>query len=104
MHLPATAAEEAVAAELAGLSETGPAGTRPDGLGSAYAAALPGARGAVLTRLWRAFAYEPLPWITHRERGSGSLALRLASGSRLEGPLPDPYATTFCAARASAPP
>ncbi|MFZ3495171.1 IucA/IucC family protein [Streptomyces sp. 5.8] len=119
MHLPATAAEEAVAAELARLSETGhageagpaapagtagPAGTRPGRLGSAYGAALPGARAAVLTRLWRAFAFEPLPWITHRERGSGSLALRLASGSRLEGPLPDPYATTFSAARASAPP
>ncbi|MFF1415818.1 IucA/IucC family protein [Streptomyces sp. NPDC058289] len=110
MHLPATAAEETVAAELAGLSETapagpvGPIGARPDGLGSAYAAALPGARGAVLTRLWRAFAFEPLPWITHRERGSGVLALRLASGSRLEGPLPDPYATTFSAVRASAPP
>ncbi|MCJ0869366.1 IucA/IucC family protein [Streptomyces sp. AP-93] len=103
MHLPATAAEEAVAAELAGLSETGPAGPRT-GLRAAYAAALPGARGAVLTRLWRAFAFEPLPWITHRERGSGSLALRLASGSRLEGPVPDPYATTFSAARASAPP
>ncbi|MER5758210.1 IucA/IucC family protein [Streptomyces sp. NPDC002082] len=119
MHLPATAAEEAVAAELAGLSEIaaagpvgpvgplrtlGPVGARPDGLGSAYAAALPGARAAVLTRLWRAFAFEPLPWITHRERGSGALALRLASGSRLEGPHPDPYATTFSAARASAPP
>lgn len=116
MHLPATAAEETVAAELAALSETGPAGLAgpagpagstgpaPGSLGSAYAAALPGARGAVLTRLWRALAFEPLPWITHRERGSGSLALRLASGSRLEGPLPDPYATTFSAARASAPP
>ncbi|MCP3753333.1 IucA/IucC family protein [Streptomyces sp. TBY4] len=118
MHLPATAAEEAVAAELAGLSERGPAGpygsggsgapagpprARP-GLEAAYAAALPGARAAVLTRLWRAFSYEPLPWITRRERGSGALALRLASGSLLEGPLPDPYATTFSAARASAPP
>lgn len=110
MHLPATAAEEAVAAELAGLSETapigpaGPAGTRPGSFGSAYAAALPGARAAVLTRLWRAFAFEPLTWVTHRERGSGALVLRLASGSRLEGPLPDPYATTFSAVRASAPP
>ncbi|WP_407835566.1 IucA/IucC family protein [Streptomyces sp. DSM 116496] len=113
MHLPATAAEEAVAAELAGLAEiapTGPigpvspVGARPDGLGSAYAAALPGARAAVLTRLWRAFACEPLPWITHRERSSGALALRIASGSRLEGPHPDPYATTFSAVRASAPP
>ncbi|MFF3209255.1 IucA/IucC family protein [Streptomyces sp. NPDC002886] len=109
MHLPAPAAEEAVAAELAATAETapagptGPPGARP-GLGAAYAAALPGARAAVLTRLWRAFAFEPLPWITHRERGSGTLVLRLASGSRLEGPLPDPYATTFSAVRTSAPP
>lgn len=80
-----------------------PGGVR-SGLGGAYADALPGARAAVLTRLWRAFAFEPLPWITHRERGSGGLALRLASGARLEGPLPDPYATTFSAGRATAPP
>ncbi|MCY0929911.1 IucA/IucC family siderophore biosynthesis protein [Streptomyces sp. H27-H1] len=133
MYLPATTAEEAVAAELAGLSETAPAGvarpaapigpTRPAGptgpagpagpaspagdrpsLGPAYAAALPGARAAVLTRLWRAFAFEPLPWITRRERGSGVLALRLASGARLEGPLPDPYATTHSATLSTAPP
>ncbi|MGW1772664.1 IucA/IucC family protein [Streptomyces sp. NPDC002104] len=117
MHLPAPAAEEAVAAELAGTAETapgagpasptgpptGPPGARP-GLAAAYAAALPGARAAVLTRLWRALAFEPLPWITHRERGSGTLVLRLASGSRLEGPLPDAYATTYSAVRASAPP
>ncbi|WP_327302580.1 IucA/IucC family siderophore biosynthesis protein [Streptomyces sp. NBC_01298] len=109
MHLPAPAAEEAVAAALAATAETAPAGppgtpgARP-GLGAAYAAALPGARAAVLTRLWRAFAFEPLPWITHRERGSGALVLRLASGSRLEGPLPDPYATTFSAVRTSARP
>ncbi|MBT2405104.1 IucA/IucC family protein [Streptomyces sp. ISL-86] len=70
----------------------GPAGART-ALGPAYAAALPGARAAVLTRLWRALAHEPLPWVTGRERGSGSLALRLAGGGRLEGPLPDPYAT-----------
>ncbi|MFD9301400.1 IucA/IucC family protein [Streptomyces sp. NPDC060048] len=87
MNLPATPAEEAVAAELAARATTRP------GLGAAYAAALPGARAAVLTRLWRALACEPLPWIAHRERGSGSLALRLASGARLEGPAADPYAT-----------
>lgn len=87
MHLPDTPAEEAVAAELAA-----PAGIRP-ALGPAYAAALPGARAAVLTRLWRALACEPLPWVEHRERGSSGLALRLASGARLEGPVPDPYAT-----------
>ncbi|MEW2164511.1 IucA/IucC family protein [Streptomyces sp. NPDC007084] len=40
-------------------------GVRPD-LAAPYAAALPGARAAVLTRLWRALAYEPLPWITGR--------------------------------------
>ncbi|MCX4529781.1 MULTISPECIES: IucA/IucC family protein [unclassified Streptomyces] len=83
-HVPASPAEEAVAAALAGV--------RP-GLGSAYDAALPGARAAVLTRLWRALAFEPLPWVAGRERGSGALALRLAGGGRLEGPLADPYAT-----------
>lgn len=98
MHLPATPAEEAVAAGL-----DRPYAVRP-GLGSAYAAALPGARAAVLTRLWRGLSFEPLPWITRRERGSGTLTLRLASGSRLEGPLADPYATTYSAACASAPP
>ncbi|MFC9292778.1 IucA/IucC family protein [Streptomyces sp. NPDC057011] len=84
MHLPASPAEEAVSAELAGI--------RP-ALGSPYDAALPGARAAVLTRLWRALAFEPLPWVAGRERGPGGLVLRLAGGGRLEGPLPDPYAT-----------
>ncbi|MFG2874836.1 IucA/IucC family protein [Streptomyces sp. NPDC048337] len=84
MHLPASPAEEAVAAELAGV--------RP-ALGSSYEAALPGARAAVLTRLWRALAFEPLPWVVGRERGPGGLVLRLAGGGRLEGPPPDPYAT-----------
>ncbi|MGW6685234.1 IucA/IucC family protein [Streptomyces sp. NPDC054961] len=92
MHLPRTPAEESVAAELAA-----PAGIRP-ALGPAYAAALPGARAAVLTRLWRALACEPLPWVESVERGSSGLALRLASGARLEGPLPDPYATAPYAA------
>ncbi|MGW7457172.1 IucA/IucC family protein [Streptomyces sp. NPDC054797] len=84
MHFPATPAEDAVAAELAGV--------RP-ALGPAYAAALDGARAAVLTRLWRALAFEPLEWIVDRERGPGGLVLRLAGGARLEGPPPDPYAT-----------
>ncbi|MFF8268664.1 IucA/IucC family protein [Streptomyces sp. NPDC016562] len=84
MHFPATPAEDAVAAELAGV--------RPH-LGPAYAAALDGARAAVLTRLWRALAFEPLEWIVGRERGPGGLVLRLAGGARLEGPPPDPYAT-----------
>ncbi|MEU3059478.1 IucA/IucC family siderophore biosynthesis protein [Streptomyces subrutilus] len=84
MYVPASPAEEAVAAELATV--------RP-ALAAAYADALAGARAAVLTRLWRALAHEPLPWVTARERGPGSLTVRLAGGARLEGPLPDPYAT-----------
>lgn len=83
MHRPPTAEAE-VAAELAAL--------RP-ALGPRYAAELPGARAAVLTRLWRALAHEPLPWITGRAPGRGRLALRLADGRLLEGPLPDPFAT-----------
>lgn len=84
MNLPASPAEEAVSAELA---EARPA------LGPAYGRALDGARAAVLTRLWRALAFEPLPWVERRERGPGGLVLRLSGGRRLEGPLPDPYAT-----------
>lgn len=84
MHFPPSPAEEAIAAELAGV--------RPS-LGPAYTAALSGARAAVLTRLWRALAFEPLEWVVGRERGRNGLALRLAGGGRLEGPLPDPYAT-----------
>ncbi|MFC8780702.1 IucA/IucC family protein [Streptomyces nigra] len=77
-------AEAEIAAELA---EVRPA------LVPAYTAALPGARAAVLTRLWRAPAYEPLTWVTGRERGPDGLTLRLADGRRLHGPRPDPYAT-----------
>ncbi|MFF3334812.1 IucA/IucC family protein [Streptomyces sp. NPDC002888] len=84
MH-PAPAAEAEVAAELAAV--------RPD-LGARYAAVLPGARAAVLTRLWRALAHEPLPWVTGRERGRDGLTLRLADGRRLHGPHADPYATS----------
>ncbi|MFH8281356.1 IucA/IucC family protein [Streptomyces antibioticus] len=85
MHRPPTAAEAEVAAELAVV--------RPD-LGPRFTAALPGARAAVLTRLWRALAHEPLPWIAGRERGAEGLTLRLRDGRRLHGPLSDPYATT----------
>ncbi|MER6449265.1 iron transporter [Streptomyces venezuelae] len=84
MHLPPSPAEEAVAAELAGV--------RPS-LGPSYGAALDGARAAVLTRLWRALAFEPLPWVVGRAYAPGGLALLLAGGARLEGPPPDPYAT-----------
>ncbi|MFF4543963.1 IucA/IucC family protein [Streptomyces sp. NPDC001435] len=84
MHRPPTA-EARVAAELAEI--------RPS-LVPRYAAELPGARAAVLTRLWRALAHEPLPWITRRVRGPRGLALWLCDGRALHGPLADPYATT----------
>lgn len=83
MHRPLSAEAE-VAAELAEV--------RP-GLAPRYAAELPGARAAVLTRLWRALAHEPLPWIARRERGREGLTLRLSDGRRLHGPHADPYAT-----------
>ncbi|MFE0581911.1 IucA/IucC family protein [Streptomyces sp. NPDC058866] len=84
MPFPSSAAEEAVAAELAAV--------RP-ALVPAYAASLGGARAAVLTRLWRALAFEPLPWIAGRKGAPDGLTLLLAGGGRLEGPPPDPYAT-----------
>ncbi|MFI6012242.1 IucA/IucC family protein [Streptomyces sp. NPDC051243] len=83
MHRPPSAEAE-VAAELAD--------ARPE-LASRYAAELPGARAAVLTRLWRALAYEPLPWVTLRERRRDGLTLRLSDGRRLHGPHADPFAT-----------
>ncbi|MGW6014151.1 IucA/IucC family protein [Streptomyces sp. NPDC055210] len=86
VHPPRTPAETetALAAELRTV--------RPDLL-SPYAAELPGARSAVLTRLWRGLALEPLPWVTHREAGHDGPTLRLADGRRLHGPRPDAYAT-----------
>ncbi|MFE7170464.1 IucA/IucC family protein [Streptomyces sp. NPDC057616] len=83
MHRPHPAEAE-VADELAEV--------RPDLL-SRYAAELPGARAAVLTRLWRALAHEPLPWVAGRERDREGLTLRLTDGRRLHGPPADPYAT-----------
>jgi hypothetical protein len=82
---PSPTVESEVAAELAVV--------RP-GLLPRYAAELPGARAAVLTRLWRALAHEPLPWITGRTTGAHGLALRLADGRTLHGPHADPYATS----------
>ncbi|MFF8726178.1 IucA/IucC family protein [Streptomyces sp. NPDC015171] len=84
MHRPPTAEAE-IAEELAVV--------RP-ALLPRYAAELPGARAAVLTRLWRALAHEPLPWLTGRLPGAYSLALRLADGRTLYGPPADPYATS----------
>ncbi|TXS48493.1 IucA/IucC family siderophore biosynthesis protein [Streptomyces sp. uw30] len=83
MHRPPSAESE-VAAELADV--------RP-GLVSRHAAELPGARAAVLSRLWRALVYEPLPWVAGRERDGEGLTLRLSDGRRLHGPHADPYAT-----------
>ncbi|MFD9394207.1 IucA/IucC family protein [Streptomyces sp. NPDC060000] len=83
MHPPPTAEAE-LATELAAV--------RP-ALGPRFAAALPGARAAVLTRLWRALVHEPLPWIARREESGGGSLLRLRDGRRLHGPRADPYAT-----------
>jgi hypothetical protein len=83
VHRPPTAEAE-VADELAVV--------RP-GLVPRYAAELPGARAAVLTRLWRALTHEPFPWVTGRASGPDGLTLRLSDGRRLHGPHPDPYAT-----------
>ncbi|MEU8358583.1 IucA/IucC family protein [Nonomuraea sp. NPDC048882] len=59
---------------------------RPD-LSAAYADALPGARAAVLGRLWRGLLYEPLPGLTAR----GPSIVLLADGRRLTGPERRPY-------------
>ncbi|MFH8448543.1 IucA/IucC family protein [Streptomyces fungicidicus] len=83
MHRPPTAEAE-IADELAVV--------RP-GLVPRYAGELPGARAAVLTRLWRGLAHEPLPWVARREEGREGLTLWLADGRRLRGPHADPYAT-----------
>ncbi|WP_324786900.1 IucA/IucC family protein [Streptomyces sp. H51] len=83
MHRPHPV-EVRVAGELAAV--------RP-GLLPRYEAELPGARAAVLTRLWRALCHEPLPWITGRAPDGEGLTLRLRDGRRLHGPPADPYAT-----------
>ncbi|OUD00788.1 IucA/IucC family protein [Streptomyces swartbergensis] len=83
MHRSPTAEAE-VADELAVV--------RP-GLLPRYEAELPGARAAVLSRLWRGLAHDPLPWVTRGEQGGDGLTLYLSDGRRLHGPRPDPYAT-----------
>ena len=83
MHRPPSAETE-VADELSVV--------RP-GLLPRYEAELPGARAAVLSRLWRGLAHDPLPWVTRAERDRDGLTLSLSDGRRLYGPRPDPYAT-----------
>ncbi|MEU8535127.1 IucA/IucC family protein [Streptomyces parvulus] len=83
MHRPSSTEAE-VADELAAV--------RP-ALSGRFDAERPGARAAVLTRLWRALAHEPLPWIAGRESAGDGLVLRLADGRRLAGPAADPYRT-----------
>ncbi|MFJ4554847.1 IucA/IucC family protein [Streptomyces massasporeus] len=83
MHRPPTAETE-IADELSVV--------RP-GLLARYEAELPGARAAVLSRLWRGLAHDPLPWVARREQGGDGLTLFLRDGRRLHGPRPDPYAT-----------
>ncbi|MEV3968510.1 IucA/IucC family siderophore biosynthesis protein [Streptomyces sp. NPDC050698] len=83
MHRPPTAETE-VADELSVV--------RP-GLLARYEAELPGARAAVLSRLWRGLAHDPLPWVTRREPDGDGLTLSLSDGRRLHGPRPDPYTT-----------
>ncbi|MGW1072091.1 IucA/IucC family protein [Streptomyces sp. NPDC002537] len=65
---------------------------RPE-LTVAYRSALPGARAAILARLWRGLVHEPLPWIAGRTAGDGGPVLRLADGRRLHGPPSDPWTT-----------
>jgi DNA polymerase-3 subunit chi len=82
--VPRTAAERTLAGQLFAV--------RP-GLLTAYEAALPGARAAVLTRLWRGLVHEPLPWVVRRETVCDGVALHLADGRRLHGPPSDPWGT-----------
>ncbi|MER6157730.1 IucA/IucC family protein [Streptomyces sp. NPDC001868] len=78
-------AEAALGAELGAV--------RPD-LTLPYTTALPGARAAVLSRLWRGLVHEPLPWVVRRDSAGGDgVTLHLADGRRLHGPAVDPYGT-----------
>lgn len=59
---------------------------RPD-LSARYARALPGARAAVLARLWRGLLYEPLPGLT----APGPARVLLAAGREVTGRERRPY-------------
>ncbi|UUU29863.1 IucA/IucC family siderophore biosynthesis protein [Streptomyces sp. CA-210063] len=83
---PMSDAEAALGAELGAV--------RPD-LTLPCTTALPGARAAVLSRLWRGLVHEPLPWVVRREAaGDDGITLHLADGRRLHGPPVDPYDTS----------
>ncbi|MBD0689829.1 IucA/IucC family protein [Streptomyces sp. CBMA123] len=82
--MPDGATERKLAEELGGI--------RPD-LVDAYLAALPGARAAVLARLWRGLVHEPLPWVEKRVPTRDGISLLLADGRLLHGPASDPWAT-----------
>ncbi|NUT44588.1 MAG: IucA/IucC family siderophore biosynthesis protein [Thermoactinospora sp.] len=62
------------------------AAVRPE-LSTGYAAALPGARAAVMGRLWRGLLYEPLPGLT----ADGDARVRLSGGRLLTGRARLPY-------------
>ncbi|MEV0397676.1 IucA/IucC family protein [Polymorphospora rubra] len=66
------------------------AAQRPDLL-TAYTAALPGARAAVLGRLWTALAREAVPGVTARTTTGDRLTVTLTGDRRLTGPPPAPY-------------
>src|SRR5882757_9254342 len=55
-------------------------------LRAAYLDRLPGARSAVLGRLWGALAREPITGIAHRTLVGDALHVVLADGRRLTGP------------------
>ncbi|MFG2071367.1 IucA/IucC family C-terminal-domain containing protein [Nonomuraea maritima] len=57
------------------------------GLSARYAGALPGARAAVLGRLWRGLLHDPLPGLTRTGPGT----VTTAAGLLLKGPARRPY-------------
>jgi siderophore synthetase component len=65
------------------------------GLVDAYEAALPGARAAVLARLWGALGREPIPGLGAGERAAGRLRVALPGGRHAEGSADaaEPFAT-----------
>ncbi|MGW2155249.1 IucA/IucC family protein [Nonomuraea sp. NPDC001699] len=66
------------------------AAVRPQ-LSPGYAAALPGARAAVMGRLWRGLLCEPLPGLAEPVAAAGGLRVRLSDGRDLTGPARLPY-------------